>query len=234
MSTPVLATVFDFSSIVIHPISTNSRGDKTAKVTDKNGNPVVLQLPPMTTFSGFGTLEKGGLVFHSIAVSLTDPTIRSKFVGLDEKVLDYIVANSQELKGKKMTKAVLVEAELFKPFVKVSKKTDKNYTPSLSLKVPCVKGVDGKPDTYRVKAYGVDRKPMAVNDISKGSIISAIVQLGNIWTGPMGVGCSMYFQQVKLESTGSLPECAFVDVAVPTAVAAAAAEDEEEYEDDDE
>jgi hypothetical protein len=141
---------------------------------------------------------------------------------LDERALDFITENSNELLGKKMSREVIKEG-IYKPLVRPSSK--EGYAPTMNLKVLMKDGV------IATEAYSAARQPVPLTDLEKGQSVSAIIDINQIWRTPAGVGVTVRVHQVMFAPTNKLKPCAFL-AAADEPVETAPSEGSVEYETD--
>jgi len=219
---------FQPSEIAFGEIRKNKSGGKTVYLNAAGGGKLIFQLPQLRAFVGLSPFknDKGEIQSWSLPLSLDKPEVVEAFKALDQRVLDFVEANSEALFGKKMSRTVLVEGDKYKPIVKKAKE---GYSPSLNLKV--LTNQDG---SFGTEAYNSNREVVPLSDLSKGQTVSAIIDIGSIWCSPLGVGVSIRVHQVMLAPTTKLKPCAFLAPADEPVVTAEAAgsEGEVEYETD--
>jgi len=221
---------FQPSEVAFGKISANNNGGKTVYLNAAGGGKLIFQLPQLRAFVGlspFKNKQTGEIQSWSLPLSMDKPEVVEAFKALDERALDFIVANSEALFGKKMSRAVLVEGDKYKPIVKTATKGD--FAPSLNLKV-----LVNKDGSFGTEAYDSNREVVPLTDLAKGQTVSAIIDIGSIWCSPLGVGVSIRVHQVMLAPTTRLKPCAFLPAADEPVVTAetAGSEGEVEYETD--
>jgi len=220
-------STFNASDVTFGDIRTNKSGGKTVYLNAAGGGKLIFQLPQLRAFVGLSPFKnkQGEIQSWSLPLSLDKPEIVAAFKSLDEKALDFIEKNSEALLGKKMSRAVLIEGDKYKPIIKPAKE---GYSPSLNLKV--LTNFDG---SFGTEAYNAERNAVPLSDLAKGQTVSAIIDIGSIWASPLGVGVSIRVMQVMLAPTTKLKPCAFLPAAdepVVTADAPASDDGEVEYE----
>jgi hypothetical protein len=217
---------FQASEVAFGEIRPNKSGGKTVYLNAGGGGKLIFQLPQLRAFVGLSPFKnkQGEIQSWSLPLSMDKPEVVDAFKALDERALDFIEANSEALFGKKMSRAVLVEGDRYKPIVKKSTKGD--YAPSLNLKV--LVNSDG---SFGTEAYNSNREIVPLSDLAKGQTVSAIIDIGSIWCSPLGVGVSIRVLQVMLAPTTKLKPCAFLAPA-DEPVVTAGSEGEIEYETD--
>lgn len=224
-----LSTEFSPDNVVFSKLRKNKMGGRAVYLSGPGNKKLHIQLPFMKAPYGLGsyTDEATKKTSYSLDLSL-DPSnpeisdLEAKLKAFDEKILDTVVANSQEWLGKKYTKAVLQEA-LFKPLVRPSKNND--YPSTIKLKVLH----DSKTGNFQAEAYDIKRNMVSVDTIEKGQNVMAIVDINQIWFVDNKFGVSVRLSQVLLEPSKKLPSFAFKGVSVSDAESQ---EDEDiEYED---
>jgi hypothetical protein len=197
-------------------------GGKAVYLSGSGTSKLYVQLPFMKAPYGLGsyTDENTQKTTYSLDLSLdpNDPAmveLEEKLKAFDERILDTVVANSQEWLGKKYTKAVLQEA-LFKPLVRPSKTGE--YPATIKLKVL----QDGKSGNFIPEAYNTRREQVPLDSIEKGQKVMAIIDINQIWFIDNKFGVTVRLQQCLLEPSKKLPAFAFQGVEEP--------EEEEEVE----
>lgn len=225
-------STFKASDVSFGEIRTNKSGGKTVYLNAAAGGKLIFQLPQLRAFVGLSPFKnkQGEIQSWSLPLSLDNPDVLAALKELDERALDFIEKNSESLLGKKMSRAVLVEGDKYKPIVKYGKK--EGFAPSLNLKV--LTNADG---SFSTEAWNSDRASVPLSDIAKGQTVSAIIDIGSVWASPLGCGVSIRVIQVMLAPTTKLKPCAFLAAADEPVVTtdAPVSEDggEVEYETDD-
>jgi hypothetical protein len=207
----------------------NKNGGKAVylNVSDKK---LYLQLPKLRSPYGLSTYtdESSGKTSYSLDLSLdTDNNdameLREKLTQLDDLIIKTVVENSKEWLGKKFNETVCREA-LYKPLVRQGKEP---YPDTIKLKILANDKGEFVPETYNT-----NREQVGLDTISKGSKVTCIVDMVQIWFIDNKFGVTVRLQQALLEPSAKLPSFAFVGV---DGASEAQAEDEfidenEEYE----
>lgn len=198
---------FNTADIVASKVNTNKYGGKAIYLNGPNKSRLMFQLPPLKAIVGLKPnldKETGKVLSYSMPLSLDNPELVEILQKLDNYALDLIVANSQELLGKKLTREVIEAGDSWKPLVKPSKK--EGYAPLLTLK-PMTEGPDLKITT---EAYNSERQPVDLSILEKGQRVSCIIEIAQIWRSAMGFGVSVRLHKVMMAPTQKLVGCAFL------------------------
>ena len=220
---------FNIEAVGFSKLRKNKNGGKAVylNVSDKK---LYLQLPKLRSPYGLSTYtdESSGKTSYSLDLSLdTDNNdameLREKLTQLDDLIIKTVVENSKEWLGKKLNETVCREA-LYKPLVRQGKEP---YPDTIKLKILANDKGEFVPETYNT-----NREQVGLDTISKGSKVTCIVDMVQIWFIDNKFGVTVRLQQALLEPSAKLPSFAFVGV---DGASEAQAEDEfidenEEYE----
>ena len=220
---------FNIEAVGFSKLRKNKNGGKAVYLnfSDKK---LYLQLPKLRSPYGLSTYtdESSGKTSYSLDLSLdTDNNdameLREKLTQLDDLIIKTVVENSKEWLGKKFNETVCREA-LYKPLVRQGKEP---YPDTIKLKILANDKGEFVPETYNT-----NREQVGLDTISKGSKVTCIVDMVQIWFIDNKFGVTVRLQQALLEPSAKLPSFAFVGV---DGASEAQAEDEfidenEEYE----
>jgi len=219
---------FSASDVTFGEIRKNKNGGKTVYLNAAGGGKLIFQLPQLRAFVGLSPFknDKGEIQSWSLPLSLDKPEIADAFKSLDERTLDFVEKNSEALFGKKMSRAVLVEGDKYKPILK---KAREGYPPTINLKI--LTNADG---SFSTEAYNSNREVVPLTDLAKGQTVSAIIDIASLWVSPLGVGVTIRVMQVMLAPTTKLKPCAFLPAADEPIVATNSEDGDVEYEEEEE
>ena len=211
---------FDVNSLTFSAVRKNDKGGRAVYLNSNGGQKLLFQLPQMRAPFGLSefTDKATGRTSYSLNLSLDDEKVRTVFQSIDNKILEFVVANSEACLGKKYSVDIMREA-LFKSAIKPGKD---NYAPTLQLKV--LPGRDGK--GYAVEAYNSAKQPVELATLEKGQGIITIIEINQIWFVDNKFGVSIRLQQALFAPLNKLKGFSFVDV--ETTAPASTEEDEDE------
>jgi len=200
---------FNIEAVGFSKLRKNKNGGKAVylNVSDKK---LYLQLPKLRSPYGLSTYtdESSGKTSYSLDLSLdTDNNdameLREKLTQLDDLIIKTVVENSKEWLGKKFNETVCREA-LYKPLVRQGKEP---YPDTIKLKILANDKGEFVPETYNT-----NREQVGLDTISKGSKVTCIVDMVQIWFIDNKFGVTVRLQQALLEPSAKLPSFAFVGV----------------------
>jgi hypothetical protein len=196
-------STFNATDVKFSDIRKNAKGGKAVYLNSNAGQKLIFQLPALRAPFGLSDYkdETGKVQSYSLPLSLDKPEVGATLQALDERALDFITENSNELLGKKMSSEVIKEG-IYKPLVRLSSK--EGYAPTMNLKVLMKDGV------IATEAYSAARQPVPLTDLEKGQAVSAIIDINQIWRTPAGVGVTVRVHQVMFAPTTKLKPCAFL------------------------
>jgi hypothetical protein len=211
---------FDVNTLTFSAVRKNDKGGRAVYLNSAGGQKLLFQLPQMRAPFGLSefTDKATGRTSYSLNLSLDDEKVRTVFQSIDDKILEFVVANSEACLGKKYSIDIMREA-LFKSAIKPGKD---NYAPTLQLKV--LPGRDGK--GYAVEAYNSAKQPVELATLEKGQGIITIIEINQIWFVDNKFGVSIRLQQALFAPLNKLKGFSFVDV--ETTAPASTEEDEDE------
>ena len=211
---------FDVNTMTFSAVRKNDKGGRAVYLNSNGGQKLLFQLPQMRAPFGLSefTDKATGRTSYSLNLSLDDEKVRTVFQSIDNKILEFVVANSEACLGKKYSIDIMREA-LFKSAIKPGKD---NYAPTLQLKV--LPGRDGK--GYAVEAYNSAKQPVELATLEKGQGIITIIEINQIWFVDNKFGVSIRLQQALFAPLNKLKGFSFVDV--ETTAPASTEEDEDE------
>lgn len=211
---------FDVNTLTFSAVRKNDKGGRAVYLNSNGGQKLLFQLPQMRAPFGLSefTDKATGRTSYSLNLSLDDEKVRTVFQSIDDKILEFVVANSEACLGKKYSIDIMREA-LFKSAIKPGKD---NYAPTLQLKV--LPGRDGK--GYAVEAYNAAKQPVELATLEKGQGIITIIEINQIWFVDNKFGVSIRLQQALFAPLNKLKGFSFVDV--ETTAPASTEEDEDE------
>jgi len=217
-------STFNANDVKFSDIRKNAKGGKAVYLNSNAGQKLIFQLPALRAPFGLSDFkdDQGKVQSYSLPLSLDKPEVVAALQALDERALDFITENSNELLGKKMSREVIKEG-IYKPLVRPSSK--EGYAPTMNLKVLMKDGV------IATEAYSAARQPVPLTDLEKGQSVSAIIDINQIWRTPAGVGVTVRVHQVMFAPTNKLKPCAFL-AAADEPVETAPSEGSVEYETD--
>ena len=200
---------FNIEAVGFSKLRKNKNGGKAVylNVSDKK---LYLQLPKLRSPYGLSTYtdESSGKTSYSLDLSLdTDNNdameLREKLTQLDDLIIKTVVENSKDWLGKKFNETVCREA-LYKPLVRQGKEP---YPDTVKLKILANDKGEFVPETYNT-----NREQVGLDTISKGSKVTCIVDMVQIWFIDNKFGVTVRLQQALLEPSAKLPSFAFVGV----------------------
>lgn len=199
-------STFNSNDVKFSDIRKNAKGGKAVYLNSNAGQKLIFQLPALRAPFGLSDFkdDQGKVQSYSLPLSLDKPEVVAALQALDERALDFITENSNELLGKKMSREVIKEG-IYKPLVRPSSK--EGYAPTLSLKILMKDGA------IVTEAYSAARQPVPLTDLEKGQSVSAIIDINQIWRTPAGVGVTVRVHQVMFAPTTKLKPCAFLAAA---------------------
>jgi hypothetical protein len=199
-------STFNATDVKFSDIRKNAKGGKAVYLNSNAGQKLIFQLPALRAPFGLSDFkdDQGKVQSYSLPLSLDKPEVVAALQALDERALDFITENSNELLGKKMSRDVIKEG-IYKPLVRPSSK--EGYAPTLSLKILMKDGA------IVTEAYSAARQPVPLTDLEKGQSVSAIIDINQIWRTPAGVGVTVRVHQVMFAPTNKLKPCAFLAAA---------------------
>ena len=217
-------STFNATDVKFSDIRKNAKGGKAVYLNSNAGQKLIFQLPALRAPFGLSDFkdDQGKVQSYSLPLSLDKPEVVAALQALDERALDFITENSNELLGKKMSREVIKEG-IYKPLVRPSSKD--GYAPTMNLKVLMKDGV------IATEAYSAARQSVPLTDLEKGQSVSAIIDINQIWRTPAGVGVTVRVHQVMFAPTNKLKPCAFL-AAADEPVETAPSEGSVEYETD--
>ena len=142
---------FSASDVTFSAVRKNTMGGKVVYLNGVGNSKLLFQLPQLRAPYGLSTYTDAasGKTSYSLSLSLDNPEIAAKFKELDEKVVDFVHANSVTCLGKQYNKEVMKEA-LYKSPMAPGKG---DYAPTLKLKM--MTGANGE---FTAEAYDSSRK----------------------------------------------------------------------------
>jgi hypothetical protein len=196
---------FNPADVTFSTVRKNAMGGKAVYLNGTDNQKLIFQLPQLRAPFGLSEFkdEGTGRVSYSLPLSLDKPEVLEALKKFDERVIDHITANSEDILGKKMSREVIAEG-MYKSCVKPSSK--EGYAPTLNLKVI----TSAKDGSIATEAWNSQRESVPLNDLEKGQALSAIIELNQIWRTPAGVGVSIRVHQVMFAPTNKLKPCAFL------------------------
>ena len=196
---------FNAADVTFSDVRKNSKGGKAVYLNGAGNQKLIFQLPQLRAPFGLSEFkdETSGRVSYTLPLSMDRPEILEAFSKIDERVLDYIAANSEDILGKRMSREVIAEGLYKSPIKKSSKE---GYAPTLALKVL----TNYKDGSVATEAYNAQRQPVPLSTLEKGQALSAIIEINQIWRTPAGVGVSIRVHQVMFAPTNKLKPCAFL------------------------
>ena len=199
-------STFNATDVKFSDIRKNAKGGKAVYLNSNAGQKLIFQLPALRAPFGLSDFkdDQGKVQSYSLPLSLDKPEVVAALQALDERALDFITENSNELLGKKMSREVIKEG-IYKPLVRPSSK--EGYAPTMNLKVLMKDGV------IATEAYSAARQSVPLTDLEKGQAVSAIIDINQIWRTPAGVGVTVRVHQVMFAPTNKLKPCAFLATA---------------------
>jgi len=199
-------STFNATDVKFSDIRKNAKGGKAVYLNSNAGQKLIFQLPALRAPFGLSDFkdDQGKVQSYSLPLSLDKPEVVAALQALDERALDFITENSNELLGKKMSREVIKEG-IYKPLVRPSSK--EGYAPTMNLKVLMKDGV------IATEAYSAARQSVPLTDLEKGQSVSAIIDINQIWRTPAGVGVTVRVHQVMFAPTNKLKPCAFLAAA---------------------
>lgn len=199
-------STFNATDVKFSDIRKNAKGGKAVYLNSNAGQKLIFQLPALRAPFGLSDFkdDQGKVQSYSLPLSLDKPEVVAALQALDERALDFITENSNELLGKKMSRDVIKEG-IYKPLVRPSSK--EGYAPTMNLKVLMKDGV------IATEAYSAARQSVPLTDLEKGQAVSAIIDINQIWRTPAGVGVTVRVHQVMFAPTNKLKPCAFLATA---------------------
>lgn len=222
-SSIILPAAFDVSKMTVGNVKSLDNGGKIVYISH-NEKPLIVQTPEMTVPFGMsrwnadGTGAGGGVDKYTIELSFKDRETRpslSKFFDMmgtvDKFMLNSAIENSQAWFKKKYSTTEIVDA-LYTPCVKFPKDkatgeiTDK-YPPTFRLSLPFRNGA------FAVETFDNDKNKINLLDVeTKGSKITAIIQLSGVWLAGGKFGCSWKVLQMRVVPPSTIKGFAFQDI----------------------
>lgn len=204
-----LASEINVNDIVYNEPKQNQHGGNMVGLSFKGGK-VVMQVPKASIPFGVNTMTtENNEVRKSLDISFKGLENNLKlqdfydFVrGLDERNQEMAVKNSPEWLKKKMSAEVV--SELYKPLV--NDKSEGKYPATMRFKLPTDN--DGN---FTGKVFSPTREPMTLDDVTKGSEVSLIVEIQPMWFVNKQFGMTFKVAQIKLYKKASMDEYAFRD-----------------------
>ena len=215
---------FDVNSVVFSNINKNEKGGKAVYLNLPGKQKLLFQLPSMRAPVGLSNFvdKATGKASYSLSLDLANhPEIIAQFKALDDKVVDYAVANSEALLGKRYTREVIREALYKSP---LRKDKEGKYAETLYLKVMTTR--DEK--SFAVEAYESDRKPTDLATLDKGRNVITIIEVNQVWCVDNKFGISVRLMQVLFAPKSQLKGFSFVGVDDVLGTPAAPASEEED------
>lgn len=201
MASVIQFTDFTADLINFSDVHKNKMGGKAVYLKGQHDQKMLLQLPIARAPFGLSAFEdkKTGNVSYTVPLSLDDPALQETLKNIDDKVLKYVVDNSEVLLGKKMSMEVVTE--LYTPLVRPSKG---EYAPQLKLKV-----LSGRNGDFVPKAYDHLRNRVPLDTLNGGDMVHTIIDINQIWVVDKKFGVSVRLEQVMKAPSAKLDECAF-------------------------
>jgi hypothetical protein len=198
---------FNPALIKFSDVRKNARGGKMVYLNNSDGTKILLKLPQLKAPFGISsfTEESGKVSSYSLPLSCDNAEVAVKFAQLDERICNFVKDYSEELLGKKLSLEVI--REMYKSPFKPS--TKEGYSPILNLKVITDIGSGAiKTEFYDAKGQDV---PIETLEREKGQMMTALVEVAQIWRTPAGFGVSVRVHQVKVAASNRLPKRALLD-----------------------
>ena len=212
---------FDANSVAFSNINKNEKGGKAVYLSLPGKQKLLFQLPVMRAPFGLSNYvdKTSGKSSYSLSLDLANhPEIAAQFRAFDDKVVDFAVANSDALLGKRYTREVIREALYKSP---LRKDKDGKYADTLYLKVMTTR--DEK--SFAVEAYESNKKPTDLSSLDKGRYVVTIFVVSQVWVVDNKFGVSVRLMQIMFAPKTELRGFSFVGV---EDIPAAEGEDEDE------
>jgi len=223
------ASDFDPNTVHFSKLRKNKNGGKTIYINHGDNKKLYIQCPKMRAPYGLSCYEDDSTkkCTYSLDLSFDEDNaeasaFKAKLQALDERIIDHVTANSEELLGKKFAKEVFAEA-LYKPIVRKSSKPE--YPDTFKIKI--LTNNDGG---FIPECYNMQRQAVSLNTIGKGQKLYAIIDCVQLWFIDGKCGVTIRLTQCLLEEQQKLPSFAFQGIELPPAASDVQAEYEEEEE----
>lgn len=215
MAPIVTAKTFEPASIFFGPVEKNKMGGRFIPLTDKNGTKtkVVLQYPAMKIPFGIsGYRDKpeneplsysADLSFNGYETNENMLLLFNKLNELDNYLIDAAYTNSVAWFGKQKSRELLEDT-----YRKLTKSDPSGkYAPMTKTKITMM---NGKPN---VQVFDVDKKPITIEDVPRGSSVKVIAEIASIWqVGSTAWGITWRALQILVtEKPNKLNDFAFVN-----------------------
>ena len=182
MARIVTSKTFEPSSVCFGSVEQNSRGGRFIPIVDKNGTKtkITLQYPAMHLpfgITGYRDKPGGELVSYSVDLSFrgyesNEPVLVlfNKLNELDHHLIDVAYSNSVAWFGQQKPRRVLEET-----YRRLTKDPSEKYAPLTKAKITVS---NGNPN---VKVFDVDKTPITIEDVPRGSMVKIIAELTSVW-----------------------------------------------------
>ena len=213
---------FDQGKFALGETKMLDNGGKTVYVSYA-GSRLRLQTPEMeapfgiTTWSDANQSDANAPKRYSLDLSFKGmadkkglATFYEVMAGLDKRLIDEGVANSQSWFKKKITSKDVVEA-LYTPLVKYSRdkltgEINEKYAPNIKIKVPFKDGV------FACEAFDAQKAQIDMAQIDmKRAKVTAIIEATGIWIAGGKFGMSFTLKQARVQPVPSIKGYAFKD-----------------------
>jgi len=189
MATPTRVKDFDTSNISFSSVKESTASGKRSVKIYNNKDHCILQIPKMGTPFGFARTDYGTFSFYNIGLSFETKysskedgnlikDFQIKMEQMDEVVISTALDYSPQWFGKELSRSQI--EKMYRPILK---QTNKDYPPSITIRVP----TDFNGD-FTCDFFDADKKEIEYTDgtqllelIGKGSKLKAIVKCQGIW-----------------------------------------------------
>lgn len=218
MAPPSIVTskTFEPASVCFGPVEKNKMGGRFIPIVDKSGNKtrVTMQFPNLhLPFGISGYREKpedepasysADLSFRGISEIDNVKILADKMNALDEHLIAAAHANSVAWFGKQKSRELLEDT--YRRLTKVD--ASGKYPAILKTKIAML---NGKPN---VQVFDIDKSPITIEGIPRGSSVKVIAELASIWQVGSGTSWGVTWRAIQIlvtEKPNKLTEFAFVD-----------------------
>lgn len=182
--TIIPASKFESAAVRFGAVEKNKMGGKFVPIVDENGQKyrLTIQTPALALpfgISAYRERPEADVSSYSIDVSFrgmeTDPKIAEfleRMKSFDEHMLVSAAKHSKEWYGGKQKSKEILE-DSYRRLVKFH--AEGKYAPVMKIKIPML---NGKPNC---SFFDVDKTPITVDDIPKGSTVKVICEVSQVW-----------------------------------------------------